>query len=87
MARRYAAALGMLAFFVACIRGIVAGGTAESTLGFAIACLATFTILGGIAGMLAENTMTEALRNRLAAQVANQSAAPATNPGPKRLAT
>ena len=87
MARRYAAALGMLAFFVVCIRGVVAGGTAESTIGFAIACLAVFTIWGGIVGLVAENTMTEALRNRLAAEVANQSAAPATKPALKRSTT
>jgi hypothetical protein len=84
MARRYAAALGMLAFFAVCIRGIAAGGSAESTLGFAIAGLAVFTILGGIAGLAAENTMTEAIRNRLATEVAKQSAAPTAKPSAQR---
>jgi hypothetical protein len=72
MARRYSAVLGFLAFAVTCVRGIAVGGTCESTLGYAIACLAVFAVLGGIAGWLAEGIVAEAIRSRLAAEITNQ---------------
>jgi hypothetical protein len=72
MARRFAAVLGLLAFAATCVRGMAVGGTCESTLGYAIAFLFVFTMLGGVAGQLAEGIVTEAIRSRLATEITNQ---------------
>jgi hypothetical protein len=80
MGRRYAAVLGLLSFTAMLVRGIAGGGAWESTLGQAIAVLLAFTILGGIAGWLAERIIDDAIRSRLNTEFAARPAASATNP-------
>jgi outer membrane lipoprotein SlyB len=80
MARRYAAALGLLAFAAVLCRGAAAGGAWESTLGFATACLCVFAVLGAIAGRVAEGIVEEAIRGRLTTEMASR---PGSPPGPR----
>jgi outer membrane lipoprotein SlyB len=74
MVRRYAAALGLLAFATILLRGIAAGGAWNSTLGQALAGLVIFTLVGAVAGAMAETMIDDAIRARLRAEVAKTEA-------------
>jgi hypothetical protein len=73
MGRRYAAALGLLAFASTLVRGAIAGGAWDSTLSNAILCLCIFSLVGGAAGWIAEGIIEEAIRSRLTSEIANKS--------------
>jgi hypothetical protein len=65
MIRRSAAVLGLLGFAAILVRGIVAGAAWESTIGYAIAVLFAYTLVGGLAGWAAEIIVDNAIRTRL----------------------
>ena len=81
MARRYAAALGFLAFAAVLLRGALSGGSWDSAIGFATASLCGFAVFGAIAGRMAEGIVEEAIRSRLATEMANRPPSAATQPG------
>jgi len=64
MARRYAAALGLIAFAVTMVRGIVMDGTWEATVGEGVIVLVAFAVAGAIAGQVAELIVADVARNR-----------------------
>jgi hypothetical protein len=80
MGRRYAAVLGLLAFAAVLVRGTIAGGALESTLGHAILCLMVFTILGAILGRVAQWIVEDAIRAQLTAELAERQESPGTRP-------
>ena len=60
MARRFAAVLGLVAFAVIMTRGIARGGALETAIGDAVVILFLFTLVGAIAGWIAEMIVAEA---------------------------
>jgi outer membrane lipoprotein SlyB len=80
MGRRYAAVLGLLAFAAVLVRGTLAGGALESTLGHAIFCLLVFTILGAIIGRVAQWIVEDAIRAQLTVELAERQELPGTRP-------
>ena len=81
MGRRYAAALGLLAFAAILVRGAIAGGAWNSTLSYAILCLCIFALVGGAAGWIAEGIIEEAIHSRLTSELANKSDSQGANRG------
>jgi hypothetical protein len=79
MGRRYACVLGLLAFSAVLFRGIMAGGSWDSTLSFAIVCLCGFAFIGGIAGILAEGIVDDSIRGQLTSEIATRPALPNVN--------
>ena len=61
MARQYAGTLGLLAFTTTLLRAVVEGGTASSTIPFAVGALVVFALLGYLFGTFAERTVDEAV--------------------------
>jgi len=59
MAHRFAAVLGLVAFAVIMVRGIARGGTSEAAIGEAIEILLVFTLVGAIAGWIAQMIVAE----------------------------
>ncbi len=69
MGRNYAGTLGLLAFATTIARGVGAGGSSGTTLGFACLHLFVFAGIGGILGWLAERTVEESVRGRMNAEM------------------
>ena len=74
MGRSYGGILGLLAFLTMIARGVVHGGGTEPTLFAAWLSLLAFVPLGCIAGRLAEWTLEESIRSKLAADLAARDA-------------
>jgi hypothetical protein len=72
MARRYAAALGLLAFTAVLIRAAVSNAAWTPALSQAIECLIVFTIVGAIVGWVAEQIIDDALRTSISEEIATQ---------------
>ena len=72
MGRRYAAVLGMLAFAAILVRGTVRGGAPESVMDQAVVYLFVFAVLGALVGSLAQWIVEDAVRGKLASQIAEQ---------------
>lgn len=72
MTRIYAGTLGLLAFLATLARGLRQSHGIETVLGAACVSLAIFAVLGGAIGGLARWIVEDAVRQRLAAEVAAQ---------------
>ncbi|MBN2477122.1 MAG: hypothetical protein JXB62_21115 [Pirellulales bacterium] len=70
MTHIYAGILGPLAFLTSLARGFVHGGGAESTLWAAWFGLLAFSAIGYVIGCIAERTVEESVRGRIAAELA-----------------
>jgi hypothetical protein len=79
--RSYGGVLGLLAFLTVVARGWVRGGGAEPTLFAAFLGLLAFMPLGCIVGWLAERTVEESIRSKLAAELAAREAKDSATPG------
>jgi hypothetical protein len=79
--RRYGGVLGLLAFLTVIARGFVRGGGVEPTLFAAWLSLLAFVPLGCIVGRLAEWTLEESIRSKLAADLAARDATDSASPG------
>lgn len=71
MARSYAGVLGCLGMATAMLRGALAGAGLEGTVTTAVAALAAFATVGALVGWVAEATIDESVRQRLATELAN----------------
>lgn len=67
MAKAYAGVLGSLACGMILARGLLAGGSPESTIASGCAALFGFAALGWIAGQLAKRFVEESVRARFQA--------------------
>lgn len=74
MARNYAGILGPLAFVIALLRGILAGGGTDAVLWTAWSCLIAFAALGALVGWIAERTVDDAVNGRITAELAGRQA-------------
>lgn len=81
MGRSYGGILGLVAFLTVLARGCVRGGGAEPTLFAAWLGLLAFTPLGCIVGWVAERTVEESIRSKLAAELAAREAKDSATPG------
>ena len=81
MGRSYGGILGLVAFLTVIARGWVRGGGAEPTIFAAWLGLLAFMPLGCIAGWLAERTVEESIRSKLAAELAAWEATDSATPG------
>jgi hypothetical protein len=70
MGRSYAGALGLLAFALVAVRGVLAGGGAEETLLAASAAMFAFAAVGYIVGNIAEHLVNESVRTQFQAAMA-----------------
>lgn len=70
MTRSYAGILGLLAFLTCLVRGLMHGESPLSTLTAACGGLCVFTLVGSIVGWLACQTVEDAVRGRLQAELA-----------------
>jgi membrane protein YqaA with SNARE-associated domain len=70
LARNYAAFLGALAFITATIQGAIRGVTADKLLLFAWFCLCAFAAVGAILGAIAAWVVDDAVRSRVAEELA-----------------
>jgi hypothetical protein len=77
VARVYAGILGPLAFLTILARGVWHAGPAEGTLLAAWQGMWVFAALGGVAGWIAQRTVDESVRARVARQLSGQADAPA----------
>lgn len=68
MARSYAGILGLIAFVTITFRSVMKGADTEGTLVLAGMALVVFTILGWIAGRIAEATVNESVRIEIQAE-------------------
>ena len=74
MGRKYAGVLGFLAFLTVVGRGLIKGGSLESTLQIAILMMFALAIVGYIVGELAAWVVEESVRSQLASELAEHSA-------------
>ncbi len=65
MGRNYAGILGLLAFALACLRGVLWAQDAQSTLLTATVGLFVCGAVGFVVGAIAERTVDEAVRGQL----------------------
>lgn len=72
MTRIYAGILGLLAFLTCVVRGLMHGESPMSILSAACGSLLVFAIVGSIVGWLAAQTVEEAVRGRLQAELAEE---------------
>ena len=70
MGRVYAGILGPLAMAVVICRGWLASGGVEGTLSLATIYLVAFSIVGAVAGQIAEATVDESVRTKLEQELA-----------------
>jgi hypothetical protein len=70
MGRTYAGSLGLLAFALMAVRGILQAAGAEQTLLAASAALFVFAALGYVLGNLAEHLVRESVRHQFQAAMA-----------------
>jgi hypothetical protein len=70
MGRAYAGRLGLVAFALMAIRGVLAAASAQQTLLAASAALFAFAALGYVLGNLAEHLVRESVRNQFQAAMA-----------------
>ena len=78
MARAYAGILGPLAMVTSLTRGLLAGGGSESVLWTAWGYLLMFAAIGGLLGWMAQRTVEDAVRGRIAAELAAEKTNKAT---------
>jgi hypothetical protein len=78
MARIYAGILGLLAFATVVARGLVHAGSASETIRQASMVMFVFTAVGYAVGRVAQWTVDDSVRGRLAGEIANQSRAAST---------
>jgi hypothetical protein len=69
MARHYAGILGALAFATALVHGIVHGAPIDATLVSATGCLLAFAAWGYVAGLIAAEAVSQAVRVRVIDQL------------------
>ncbi len=82
MGRKYAGILGGLAFNVLLARGMLAGQFEPSLIWQACGGLFVFAAIGAVAGMLANQFITESVRTRFAAEWQEQTtSAPSKSKG------
>lgn len=79
MGRTYAGILGPLAMVVIICRGLKDSAGLEGTLTVAIVALAIYAVVGSIVGQIAEATVDESVRLKLARQLEAQNAAARAN--------
>jgi hypothetical protein len=70
MGRAYAGHLGLVAFGLMVLRGVVQGGGHEQTLLAASAALFVFAALGYVIGSVAEHLVNESVRTQFQAAMA-----------------
>jgi hypothetical protein len=70
VARAYAGILGYVAWAVVFFRGVKEGGAIEGVALTAAIHLVVFAAIGAVIGWLATTTVDDAVRNRLAAEIA-----------------
>jgi hypothetical protein len=70
MHRTYAGVLGLLAFVVTVVRGVIDRHDAATTLPAACAALAAFAAAGAAAGAIAESLISESVEQKLRAEIA-----------------
>ena len=81
MGRIYAGALGLLAFLTMIARGLIVGASGPDVMLSAVGCLFGFAAIGWLAGMVAEQTVTEAVQRRFDEEVAAAESADEPNQG------
>lgn len=69
MGQRYAGILGSLAFVAVAFRGLLAGGSVNSTLIAASLSLLAFSAIGYLAGQLGDWILTDAANSIFAAEL------------------
>ena len=74
MARIYAGILGPLAFLTTLSRGVLHDGATDSILFSAWCALLAFSAVGYVVGRIAEQTVEESVRRRVAVELAAQEA-------------
>lgn len=72
MARTFAGFFGSLAMLVALARGVLQGGSADSTLLAAWCCLLVFSVLGYLIGWIAGSTIEQSVSSMVAAELSKQ---------------
>lgn len=85
MERTYAAYLGLVAFVAAIVDGWLHGSSISSMLWHAWFSLLAFVIVGFLAGLIAGWMVDEAIRGRVAAEMAAREQAQAAKPGTKKI--
>ncbi len=71
MGRSYAGALGLVAFALVAVRGVLLGGGAEETLLMACGAMFAFAAIGYIVGNLAEHLVSESVRTQFQAAMSD----------------
>lgn len=85
MTRIYAGILGLLAFLTCVVRGLMHGESPPRILAAACGSLCLFVLVGSVIGWLASQTVEDAVRGRLEAELSEESppkAKPARNAVP-----
>jgi hypothetical protein len=82
--RTYAGYLGLVAFVAALADGLLHGGSTYTVLWGAWLSLLAFTAIGFLAGSIAGWMVDEAIRGRVAAEMASREQAKAAKPGVKK---
>jgi hypothetical protein len=75
MGRMYAGILGPVAFATILARGLIDASGAETTAKIATLCLFAFAGIGYLAGRIADQIVTESVRNRFHEQLRAREAA------------
>jgi len=70
VARNYAGVLGFLAFLTCVVRGLIHGSGPIGLLGAACWMMLIFAAVGSLIGWIAQRTVEESVRGRVAAEVA-----------------
>ena len=72
MGRYYAGVLGPLAFGTLVFRGLIYGGSIESTLQMACLGLFAFAAIGFVAGQIASTVVEDSVRTKFALELQSQ---------------
>jgi len=83
--RTYAGYLGLVAFVATIANGLLHGGSIYSVLWGAWLSLLAFMVVGFLAGGIAGWMVDEAIRGRVAAEIAIREQARAAKPAPKKV--
>ena len=79
MPQIYGGILGLIAFLAIVIRGLAAGSPASATLTAACISLPVLFIVGCVIGWIADRTVEESIRNKIAATLSTDAQAAATS--------
>jgi len=85
MARRFAGILGLIAFAIVVVRGLLHAAPPQATLQTACLCLFVFAAVGALLGRVAETTVEESVRYQLTAGMPSPSEKDASGKPPQAV--